>query len=219
MNDKAYLTVAAEAQAELEEKRSRFLSFVSRVTTDAEATAFVSSVRARFPDARHAVYAYVASSSGTLAQRYSDDGEPQGTAGLPVLDVIRKRELTDTAIVVVRYFGGILLGAPGLVRAYSGAASLAVNAAGIVRMTPLASLHVSVSYQNWQRVENAAARMGLALEEPSYAEEVSCVIGVAPGDMESVQSALRDACAGRIAMTVGGVRFVGVPVTPGEKEV
>ncbi len=210
MNDKPYLTIAGSAEAELDEKRSRFLAFASRVTSDAEATEFVSSVRARFPDARHAVYAYVASSSGTLAQRYSDDGEPQGTAGLPVLDVIRKRELTDTAIVVVRYFGGVLLGASGLVRAYSGAASLAVSAAGIVRMTPLSSLHISVSYQNWQKVENAASRMGLSPGEVSYAEEVSCVLGVEPGDMERVQSALRDACAGKITMSVGDVRFVPV---------
>lgn len=215
-NDKPYLTLAGSGEAELDEKRSRFLSFAARVTSDAEATEFVSSIRTRFPDARHAVYAYVASSSGTLAQRYSDDGEPQGTGGLPVLDVIRKRELTDTAIVVVRYFGGILLGAPGLVRAYSGAAALAVNAAGIVRMTPLESLNVAVSYQNWQKVESAASRMGLAMEEPAYAEDVKCTFGVAPEDMERVQSALRDACAGRIEMTVGDVRFVPVPVGEGE---
>ena len=117
MNDNGYLTLAGPGEAELDEKRSRFLGFAGRVTTDAEASAFVASVRSRFPDARHAVYAYIATSSGTLAQRYSDDGEPQGTGGMPVLDVIRKRGLTDAAIVVVRYFGGVLLGAPGLVRA------------------------------------------------------------------------------------------------------
>lgn len=218
MNDKPYLTLAGSGEAEFDEKRSRFLAFAQRVTSDAEATDFVASVRARFTDARHAVYAYVASSSGTLAQRYSDDGEPQGTAGLPVLDVIRKRELTDSAIVVVRYFGGVLLGASGLVRAYSTSASLAVNAAGIVRMTPLSSLHLSVSYQNWQKVENAVSRMGLSVEEPSYAEGVSCIIGVAPEDVGRVQAALRDACAGRIEMSLGDVRFVPVPVVAGEGE-
>lgn len=213
MNDKPYLTLATDGEAELEEKRSRFLAFAKRVTSDSEATDFVASVRARFTDARHAVYAYVASSSGTLAQRYSDDGEPQGTAGMPVLDVIRKRELTDSAIVVVRYFGGVLLGASGLVRAYSGAASLAVSAAGIVRMTPLLSLHISVSYQNWQKVENAVARMGLAMEEPLYAEDVSCVLGVAPEDVGRVQATLRDVCAGKIEMSLGDVRFVPVPIS------
>lgn len=114
MNENGYLTLAGGGEAELDEKRSRFLSFAARVTSDAEASEFVASVRSRFPDARHAVYAYVASSSGTLAQRYSDDGEPQGTGGLPVLDVIRKRGLTDAAVVVVRYFGAYFSARRGL---------------------------------------------------------------------------------------------------------
>ena len=217
MNDKPYLTLAGPGEAELDEKRSRFLAFARRVTSDAEATAFVAEVRSRFPDARHAVYAYAASSSGTLAQRYSDDGEPQGTGGLPVLDVIRKRELTDAAIVVVRYFGGILLGAPGLVRAYSGAASLAVGAAGIVRMTPLLSLTAAVSYQLWGKVQSAAEKMGLAAGEPVYAEDVRCAFGVAPENVEAVETALLDVCSGRIAFERGGVSFVPVPVECGNE--
>lgn len=212
MNDKPYLTLAGDGEAELDEKRSRFLSFARRVTTEAEATDFIASVRARFPDARHAVYAYIASSSGTLSQRYSDDGEPQGTGGMPVLDVIRKRELTDSAIVVVRYFGGILLGAPGLVRAYSGAASLAVEKAGIVRMTPLLSLTVAVAYQHWGRVENSAAAMGLTAAPPEFAENVRCTFGVAPEEIDRVCAALRDVCAGKIEFTRGSVSFVPVPV-------
>ena len=211
MNDNGYLTLAGPGEAELDEKRSRFLGFAERVTNDAEASAFVASIRSRYPDARHAVYAYIASSSGTLAQRYSDDGEPQGTGGLPVLDVIRKRGLTDTAIVVVRYFGGILLGAPGLVRAYSGAASLAVEAAGIVRMTPLVELNIAVSYALWDRTQSAAAKLGLAPGEPEYAENVRCTFGVEPDALEAAQAALRDVCAGKIEFAVGDVRFVAVP--------
>ena len=212
MDIKPYLTLAGAGEAELDEKRSRFLGFAERVTSDAEATEFVAGIRSRYPDARHAVYAYIASSTGTLAQRYSDDGEPQGTGGMPVLDVIRKRGLTDTAIVVVRYFGGILLGAPGLVRAYSGAASLAVEAAGIVRMTPLVGLTVSVGYALWDRTQNAAARAGLAAGEPEYAENVRCTFGVAPEALDEAQNALRDACAGKIEFSVGDVRYVAVPV-------
>ena len=212
MNDKAYLTLAGPGEAELDEKRSRFLGFAARVTSDGEAVEFVSSIRARYPDARHAVYAYVASSSGTLAQRYSDDGEPQGTGGLPVLDVIRKRELTDSAVVVVRYFGGILLGAPGLVRAYSGAASLAVEAAGIVRMTPLLSLDIAVSYPLWGRAQSTAERLGLSAGDPIYAENVRCTFGVVPEALESTKSALRDACAGKIEFSTGEISFVPVAV-------
>ena len=217
MPDKPYLTLAGPGEAELDEKRSRFLAFAARVTTDAEATDFVASVRSRFPDARHAVYAYDVSSSGTFVRRYSDDGEPQGTGGLPVLDVILKRSLTDAAIVVVRYFGGILLGAPGLVRAYSGAASLAVNAAGTVRMTPLLTLTATVGYPLWGKVETAAAKLGLAAGEPVWAENVRCTFGVAPGEVEAVESALRDVCAGKIGFETGDVRFVAVPVDKSEE--
>lgn len=126
-----YITLAGRSDAELTEKKSRFLSFAAPVGSEAEAIAFISEIRSAYPDARHCVYAYRITSAPPYTARYSDDGEPQGTGGLPVLDVLKKRGIGDAAIAVVRYFGGILLGAPGLVRAYSSSASLAVRAAGL----------------------------------------------------------------------------------------
>ncbi|HBN81058.1 MAG TPA: YigZ family protein, partial [Ruminococcaceae bacterium] len=120
-----YLTVRREASAEFTERRSRFIGCAKPVGTEKDALSFLNTIRSKHWDASHNVYAY-ALRSGQL-RRYSDDGEPQGTAGIPVLDVLVKSGLVDTAVVVTRYFGGVLLGAGGLVRAYSHAASLAVR--------------------------------------------------------------------------------------------
>ncbi len=122
-----YKTVRAAASGELTEKRSRFIGYCKPVSTEEEATAFIASIRSRHWDARHNVYAY-SLREGNL-RRYSDDGEPSGTAGMPVLDVLQKSGVTDVCVVVTRYFGGVLLGTGGLVRAYSQAARLGLNAA------------------------------------------------------------------------------------------
>ena len=125
-----YTTIEREAVAEFEEKKSIFIGHALPVRTEDEAAAFVKELKNKYRDATHNVYAYVLG-DGTV-QRYSDDGEPQGTAGMPVLDVIRKSGCTDTAVVVTRYFGGTLLGAGGLVRAYSHAAKLALDEAHVI---------------------------------------------------------------------------------------
>lgn len=210
--DKPYLTLAGSGEAEYDEKRSRFLSFASRVSTEKEAIEFISSVKSAYPDARHCVYAYTVSSSGTLLQRYSDDGEPQGTGGMPVLDVLRKKDITDAAIAVVRYFGGVLLGAPGLVRAYSSAASLAVSSAGIVRMTPMIPLSVRVSYQLWGKTENTAAQIGYMNDSPEYAEDVRCTFYIPPEEIDRAVTVFTDACAGKIEFEYGGAQFFPVAV-------
>ena len=113
-----YITLAGRSDAELTEKKSRFLSFAAPVGSEAEAIAFISEIRSAYPDARHCVYAYRITSAPPYTARYSDDGEPQGTGGLPVLDVLKKRGIGDAAIAVVRYFGGILLGAGACTRVF-----------------------------------------------------------------------------------------------------
>ena len=125
---KDYITLNQRAQDEFVERKSRFIGTATPVSTQEEAIAFIDEMRSKYWDATHNVYAYILR-DGT--KRYSDDGEPQGTAGVPVLDVLQKEGLTDLCVVVTRYFGGILLGAGGLVRAYSHGAKIAVDAAGI----------------------------------------------------------------------------------------
>ena len=151
---KTYTTVGTSASAEFEEKRSVFIGHACHVSDVDEAMAFVKEKQAAYRDATHNVWAYYMK-DGVVA-RYSDDGEPTGTAGMPTLDTIRKSGVDDTCVVVTRYFGGILLGAGGLVRAYSKAASLAVQAAGIVTYESFSELSVRLTYRLSEDTERAA---------------------------------------------------------------
>ena len=128
-----YRTILNEASDEFIERKSRFIGYIKPVTTQEDAVSFINEIKSKHWDATHNVYAYILR-DGQI-RRYSDDGEPQGTAGIPVLDVLQKEGLTDCVVVVTRYFGGILLGGGGLVRAYSHAAKLAVDAAGVIKMS------------------------------------------------------------------------------------
>ena len=134
MSEGIFRTVARDSEEVLEEKRSEFIAAVRRVATEEEAMEFVRARRKMHPDARHTVFAYLLR-KGTA--RYSDDSEPQGTAGLPTLEAIRRAGVEDVVVVTTRYFGGILLGAGGLTRAYAGAAHLALTAAGVAEFVPL----------------------------------------------------------------------------------
>ena len=145
-----YFTVSEPATDSFIEKRSEFIGYIAPVRTNDEAVDFVNSIKAEHRKAKHNVYAYILRENNI--SRYSDDGEPQGTAGVPVLDVLQKRGLTDVCVVVTRYFGGILLGGGGLVRAYSHAASLACDAAHIMDMRLCHRLRISAEYTMYGKI-------------------------------------------------------------------
>lgn len=206
---KSYKTVAKESADEFTEKKSRFIGYVSPVTTEDEAIAFVNAIRKKHPDARHNVYAYMLRENNI--QRFSDDGEPSGTAGIPVLDTIRKKELTDVAVVVTRYFGGILLGGGGLVRAYGHGASLALAAAGIVEMRYCSVYHVAIEYPLFGKVEYELRKLSLAPENTSFDTGVSfdvCVLADAGAKLEQV---LTEATNGKAVFTKTEERYVAYP--------
>ncbi|MBQ2092919.1 MAG: YigZ family protein, partial [Clostridia bacterium] len=165
-----YLTIENAAQDEFTEKRSRFIGYAKPVTTEAEATAFIEEIRKKHWDAKHNVYAYVLREGN--AQRYSDDGEPQGTAGVPTLDVLKKQGVTDCVVVVTRYFGGILLGGGGLVRAYSHAASIALQAAGIVEMRSFTSCETMLDYNLYGRLPALIAELSGKVTDTDFADAV-----------------------------------------------
>ncbi len=148
-NMKPYVTVAKEASDEFTEKRSRFIGYIRPVKTPEEAAGFLAELKTKYWDASHNCSAY--SLRGGV-QRYSDDGEPHGTAGVPILDILKKEDVTDAAIVVTRYFGGVLLGAGGLVRAYSHAAKLALDAAGKLYMRPCSVFTIDVPYPLYDKI-------------------------------------------------------------------
>ncbi len=201
---KAYFTLEKEGFATLTEKRSEFLAYAKPVTTEAEAMAFVEQIRKKYPDARHTVFAYLLSSGG---MRYSDDGEPQGSAGMPVLDIIRKGGFTDAVITVTRYFGGILLGTGGLVRAYSGAAKLAVAEAGVVELIPYDLVRFSVDYSLYQRVLYELKNYLATEENTEFGAEVTLTLALPTEYTRPLQERLVALTNGKVSGEVVGSRY------------
>ena len=202
--EKEYQTVAQAALVELEEKRSRFLGYIQPVQNEDEALAFLEAIRARHWDARHNVYAYRLREGGR--SRFSDDGEPQGTAGMPVLEVLQKRELWDCIVVVTRYFGGILLGTGGLVRAYSQAASLAAEAAGCLCMRPCCLCQLTCDYADYGRLSSLIPEWEGSIDDAQFGERVSLEFRLPQTTIErGFERALADATGGRVSCRkVGG---------------
>lgn len=166
----AYKTIYDPAQASFIEQKSEFIGYIAPVKTNEEAVAFIESVKAQHRKARHNCYAYVLRDG--MISRYSDDGEPQGTAGPPILDVIQKSGLTDVCIVVTRYFGGILLGKGGLTRAYSTGASMAVNAARLMIMCEAYELTLTLDYSLYDKVNYVLPDFEIKILATDYAENV-----------------------------------------------
>ena len=189
-----YFTVKHYAEAEITEKKSRFIATVSPVSDDAEARAFVDSVRKKYPDARHNVYAYLTVDGMT---RYSDDGEPKGTAGLPVLNVITKKELKGVAVVVTRYFGGILLGAPGLLRAYTSAATAGVEAAEIFCVKPYDPVEITVPFSYADKVRYELSFYDLPEYKTEYGEAVTFILKVPSEKTDALCAKITDVTAGK----------------------
>ncbi len=200
-----YVTLKQEASAEFEEKRSVFIGYAKPVKTEEEAMAFVKQIRGKHGDARHNVYAYTL--GGGVYARYSDDGEPQGTAGMPVLDVIRKSGVDDACVVVTRYFGGILLGAGGLVRAYSAAAKLALDAAEIVAYEPYTELSISCSYAEHQKIAAILPAFGARTDDTQFAENVILKIALKKEKTDALIAKISEMTAGRTVPVITGERF------------
>lgn len=171
-----YKSAARQAQKEINVKRSRFISFCAPVGSEDEAQQLIGMRKKLYSDAAHNCYAYIVGENGQIS-RSSDDREPAGTAGIPILEAIKARGLTYTLIVVSRYFGGVLLGKGGLARAYSGAASAALELAGQLRYEKTAVYRLDADYADWDRLEKALAKEeGCAVESADYGEKVSAIL-------------------------------------------
>ena len=171
-----YKILLSGGEGEIVEKKSRFIGYIAPVETEDEAIAFINEIRTKHRDATHNVYAYVLREG--FKERFSDDGEPHGTAGMPVLDSIRKAGLTDTAVVVTRYFGGILLGTGGLVRAYTSAASGAIKEAGIAEVGDFDIIEVKCNYSDYQKVMPLVSAVSARSEDSDFGTDVKMVLAV-----------------------------------------
>lgn len=199
---KTKITLGGEGTGTLVDRRSEFIACAAPVTDEDEANEFVRRIKKQHPDARHNVFAYIL--RGGAVKRYSDDGEPQGSAGMPVLDVLEKNHLDGAVCVVTRYFGGILLGTGGLVRAYSGAAAAAVADAGIVTLGERACLTIRVSYNDNNRIGNELRRAGVQIVSTDFGAEVTLSVTVREEERERLCAALTELTAGRARVEVTG---------------
>ncbi|MCR4794643.1 MULTISPECIES: YigZ family protein [Ruminococcus] len=191
-----YFTISANAKASFIEKRSEFIGYIAPVRTNDEAVAFINSIKAEHRKAKHNVYAYILREDNI--SRYSDDGEPQGTAGVPVLDVLQKRGLTDVCVVVTRYFGGILLGGGGLVRAYSHAASLACDAAHIMDMCMCHRLKITADYGMYGKISYLLPNYDTITVNSDFGSDVTLEILVLSEKLEALKKDLTEVTNGSV---------------------
>ena len=205
-----YKTLREAAQDEFTEKRSRFIGYARPVTSEKDALDFIAGIKSRHWDAKHNVYAYCLREGNVC--RYSDDGEPSGTAGMPVLSVIQKSGLTDCAVVVTRYFGGILLGGGGLVRAYSHAASIGIAAAGIVTMRMCLLCHLRCDYSQYGRLASLIPDAGGIISDTSFGEDVEISFRMTREDFSRLTPKLADATGGSVNAETLGEEFFATEI-------
>lgn len=196
----SYKTVSDGAQTVYIDKKSKFIANVKPVETEEDALEFLAQIKKQYSDASHNVYAYIIDENNIT--RYSDDGEPGGTAGMPVLDTIRKEGLVDVIVVVTRYFGGTLLGTGGLVRAYTASAKSGLTEAGIVTMTLCNTVEIKADYTLIGRIQYKISSENYILEDTAYGDYVTFKICCRIGDTERFLEDMVDLTDGRIEYSV-----------------
>ena len=199
-----YVTLSKEAEVSFIEKKSEFIGHAAPVKTEEEAMEYINKIRKKYGDATHNCYAYMLANGSA---RYSDDGEPQGTAGVPILSVIQKGGFTDAVIVVTRYFGGILLGAGGLVRAYSASARDAVAAAKIVTYAQYSEFRVRCSYSDYQKLIPLIERLGVKEDGSEFTDAVTLYLAAKPEVFKQFSEKLSEMSGGRLTAEETGSRF------------
>lgn len=202
---KSYTTIHHYASFEYEDRKSVFIGEAMPVSTEEDALIFIESIKKKYPDARHHVYAYVLRDNSIM--RFSDDGEPQGTAGMPVLDIIRKNGLTDTAIVVTRYFGGTLLGTGGLVRAYTASALGAVENAEIITYDVYVTLTIETTYSDYQKFSPVFTEFGYRSEDVRYTDKVMLTGRVKKSNSDDLIDKLIQTTSGRVKVQIIDEKF------------
>lgn len=195
-----FLSVFGEYVSEKTIEKSKFITYSAHVEGDENAKAFLDKIRSLHPAATHVCYAYCADKAGNLL-RFSDDGEPQGTAGMPILEVIKNKKLYETAVAVVRYFGGIKLGAGGLTRAYSSCAAENLNGAAVKLWQICKELKISVSYAESAPLQQFIGKSPISLLKQDYGADVSFSVAVKKDEAEDFISRLTDFLIGKVKIS------------------
>lgn len=192
-------------------QKSKFITHLRHVDNEEDAREFITTIKKRYFDARHNCSAYVLGEKADK-QKSNDDGEPGGTAGNPILEAIKKNGLTNIVVVVTRYFGGIKLGAGGLIRAYAHAAAIGIEAATTLEMTPFAQLDVAVSYEHLATIEHYMRQNEIRSLEADYAEGVTLHLLIPPAEIEKISEDITNLTAGRATLTTSSERLIAIRV-------
>ena len=200
--EKPVLTVFSERESEKIIEKSRFITYSAHAESEEEARAFIAKIRSKHSLATHVCFAFVADKTGNL-QRFSDDGEPQGTAGMPILEVLKNKKLFETVVAVVRYFGGVKLGAGGLVRAYSSSAAENLDGADIRSLEMCKEYQITVDYTGIDGVQKYLATNECELLSTDYGEKVGFLVAVKKSRAEEFKIALVDFMQGRVELKEG----------------
>ena len=193
----SYITIRGYGEDRFEEKKSEFIGYAKRVENEEEAKAFVSEIKNLHKQARHNCWAYVIGENMNI-QRYSDDGEPQGTAGIPILEVMKKSNVTDCAVVVTRYFGGILLGTGGLTRAYTKGASIAIKNAGVVEKVKGLKLSFEMDYDLFGKIQYICTQNSWHIEDTEYTDKVIVHILCEESVQDMIEREIVEATSGKV---------------------
>lgn len=207
-----FRTIKEDGQVQEEIKKSRFICHIKRVTTEDEARNFIQAVKKEHYKATHNCSAFILGERSEM-KRSSDDGEPSGTAGVPMLGVLENHQLTNVCAVVTRYFGGIKLGAGGLIRAYAGSVALAIKEIGSVHIKEQLGLRLTLSYSQYQELPNFLKAKQLQEQDTAFTDQVQTTIFVDKGDKESVIESLIELFNGKIDIVEQGLRKVEVPIS------
>lgn len=195
-----YITIRDRGEDRFEEKKSEFIGYAKRVETEEEAKEFVAEIKNLHKQARHNCFAYVIGENYNI-QRYSDDGEPQGTAGIPILEVMKKSGVTDCAVVVTRYFGGVLLGAGGLTRAYTKGASIALKSGGIVEKVNGLKISIETEYDLLGKIQYACGQNKWHIEDTEYTDKVIVHIYAEESLKETIENEFTQITNGKAKIT------------------
>ncbi|WP_284139256.1 MULTISPECIES: YigZ family protein [unclassified Virgibacillus] len=207
-----YLTVKKEGSNEITIQKSRFIGYVRRVESEKDAQTFIQEIKKKHHDATHNCSAYMIGEHDQI-QKANDDGEPSGTAGIPILEVIKKQHLKDTVVVVTRYFGGIKLGAGGLIRAYGTATSQAIQATGVVNRQLMQGFSLTIDYPLLGKIENALRSSNYILETIHYLEQVECIVYVKADEEDTFQAWITDFTNGQASIKKVDKKYVEVDVS------
>ena len=207
-------TIKEDGQVQEEIKKSRFICHVKRVYSEEEARAFIATIKKEHYKATHNCSAFIIGERNEI-KRTSDDGEPSGTAGVPMLGVLENHNLTNVCVVVTRYFGGIKLGAGGLIRAYAGSVALAVKEIGIVEIKEQAGIQIQMSYAQYQEYGNFLKEHNLMELETNFTDQIETIIFVDKEDKETIKASLIEFFNGKVTLIDQGLREIEVPVNLG----